>query len=178
MCGYKVILCPTLEIKLPAEVTLWWCFYRHKGLRKGLCNCSEEATLDRHCSALGRNADIMLGIFPCTNDPVCFKVLHILQVSCMPGEVKCSILLVYFVKGLSSLLACSYWALCCRTQLAGMHHNENAQRKQAEDSKGQLSFWRRLLKAKKGHEVVCPMKVKATYGKLILFKRVADLRGG
>lgn len=58
---------------------------------------------------------------------------------------------------------------CCialyRTQLAALHHNENAGREQAVVARNCALRWKRkMLRAKKGAEVVCPVKSKPTYG--------------
>ncbi|XP_064473783.1 uncharacterized protein LOC135388278 isoform X2 [Ornithodoros turicata] len=50
-----------------------------------------------------------------------------------------------------------------RTQLAALHFNENAGREHARRSDGQFMFRRKLQKAKKGAEVVAPVKTKATH---------------
>ncbi|KAL1479046.1 hypothetical protein MTO96_052184 [Rhipicephalus appendiculatus] len=57
-----------------------------------------------------------------------------------------------------------------RTQLAILHNNENAGRAQSTTKSGEQKWKRKLLRSKKGEEVVCPVKTAATYaylGKLI-----------
>lgn len=56
---------------------------------------------------------------------------------------------------------------CCRTQLAILHHNENVSREQATDASGNPRFHKKLPKSSKGREVLCPIKTKATHGKLV-----------
>ncbi|XP_064462032.1 uncharacterized protein LOC135372321 [Ornithodoros turicata] len=50
-----------------------------------------------------------------------------------------------------------------RTQIAALHFNENADREYAYGKDGQQMFRRKLLKTKKGAEVVSTVKTKATY---------------
>ncbi|KAL1481106.1 hypothetical protein MTO96_050460 [Rhipicephalus appendiculatus] len=53
--------------------------------------------------------------------------------------------------------------MSARTMLAVLHHNANTTRQQACGSDGEPLFKRKLLKSKKGNEVVCPVKESATY---------------
>ncbi|KAL1486409.1 hypothetical protein MTO96_031404 [Rhipicephalus appendiculatus] len=53
--------------------------------------------------------------------------------------------------------------MSARTMLAVLHHNANSTRQQACGSDGEPLFKRKLLKSKKGNEVVCPVKESATY---------------
>ncbi|KAH6920066.1 hypothetical protein HPB50_028946 [Hyalomma asiaticum] len=55
---------------------------------------------------------------------------------------------------------------CCmlhRTQLAALHQNENAGRAQAVTKNGAQRWKRKVLRAKKGSEIVCPVKSNASY---------------
>ncbi|KAH6936611.1 hypothetical protein HPB50_019996 [Hyalomma asiaticum] len=45
-----------------------------------------------------------------------------------------------------------------------LHQNENAGRVQATTQSGELKWTRKMLRAKKGEEVACTVKTKATYG--------------
>lgn len=50
-----------------------------------------------------------------------------------------------------------------RTQLAALHQNENAGREQAVRKNGAQRWKRKVLRAKKGSEIVCPVKSYASY---------------
>ncbi|XP_037516619.1 uncharacterized protein LOC119393581 [Rhipicephalus sanguineus] len=61
-------------------------------------------------------------------------------------------------------VAFSTMMMRARTQLAALHHNENAGREQAVVARNCALRWKRkMLRAKKGAEVVCPVKSKPTY---------------
>ncbi|XP_049524234.1 uncharacterized protein LOC125945894 [Dermacentor silvarum] len=53
--------------------------------------------------------------------------------------------------------------MSARTMLAVLHHNANTTRKQACGIDGKPAFRRKMLKTKKGNEVVCPVKESVTY---------------
>lgn len=54
----------------------------------------------------------------------------------------------------------------CRQYLAVLHHNENANQKQATTWTGQPTYRSELPKAKKREFSARPVKTKPTYGKL------------
>ncbi|XP_064464382.1 uncharacterized protein LOC135375640 [Ornithodoros turicata] len=53
--------------------------------------------------------------------------------------------------------------MLCRTRLAALHYNENAQRSQAETLRGDLRWKIKNSKAKQGHQVACPVKTAPTF---------------
>ncbi|KAH7940941.1 hypothetical protein HPB49_008312 [Dermacentor silvarum] len=53
--------------------------------------------------------------------------------------------------------------MSARTMLAVLHQNANKTRKQACGIDGKPAFRRKMLKTKKGNEVVCPVKESVTY---------------
>ncbi|XP_064466473.1 uncharacterized protein LOC135377752 [Ornithodoros turicata] len=55
----------------------------------------------------------------------------------------------------------------CRTRLAVLHYNENAERCQAETSAGVQRWKVKSCKARQGHQVACPIKTPPTFNYIV-----------
>ncbi|XP_064469817.1 uncharacterized protein LOC135384551 [Ornithodoros turicata] len=67
------------------------------------------------------------------------------------------------IKFAPKFVAFSPEGMLCRTRLAALHYNENAQRCQAETLRGDLRWKIKNSKAKQRHQVACPVKTAPTF---------------